>query len=125
LVIQRLFELKEYNVDYDDDDLRIKKVKQYINKHYAENIPVKKLADMIGLNDIYFNAQFKRKTGITLHQFLIETRIRNAEEMLRNGECNVGEAAERCGYSDVVHFSRQFKALMGFPPSFCLPKWGY
>jgi AraC-like DNA-binding protein len=123
LIINLLLELQSYNIDSSDDELLIKKAKEYIEKHYPDNLSVKQIADKAGLNDIYFNTLFKRKTGVTLHQYLIKTRVRNAEKLLRSGECNVSKAAELCGYSDVIHFSRQFKAVMGFPPSLCLPKW--
>jgi YesN/AraC family two-component response regulator len=45
------------------------------------------------------------------------TRVRNAKNLLQSGGCLVSEAAEACGYCDVFHFYKQFKALTGISPS--------
>jgi AraC-like DNA-binding protein len=124
LILHRLFELNIHNIDSTSVDFRINKIKRYIEQHFEEDLPVKKLAAMIKLNDVYFDSLFKQETGVSLHQYLIKVRIRNAENMLRSGEYKVSEAAELCGYSDVLHFSKQFKAVLGFPPSKCIPRWG-
>jgi transcriptional regulator GlxA family with amidase domain len=44
--------------------------------------------------------------------------------MLQTGNLKVREVAEQCGFSDVVHFYKSFRALRGFPPSRCIPKDG-
>ncbi|GHV88760.1 hypothetical protein AGMMS50267_11200 [Spirochaetia bacterium] len=77
---------------------------------------------MVGLNAVYLDSLFKKETGATLHQYQIKVRIKNAENMLRSGKYKVNKVAEHCGYSDVLHFSRQFKSVMGFPPSKCIPR---
>jgi AraC-like DNA-binding protein len=123
LILSRLLELAVYNIDSEAGDYRIRKVTRYITKHYAENLSVKKMAALAGLDSDYFGALFKRETGNTLNQYLIKTRIRNAENMLRSGEYSqIGKVAEQCGYADVYYFSKQFKAVMGIPPSKCIPK---
>jgi AraC-like DNA-binding protein len=42
--------------------------------------------------------------------------------MLHNGEFTVQDAAEITGFSDTFYFYKKFKAVMGFPPSHCIPK---
>jgi AraC-like DNA-binding protein len=122
LVLHKLFELIVYNIDSTAGDSRVKKVIRYISIHYPQQIEVKKMAAMTGLNPMYFGQLFKRETGMTMDKYLIRTRIRNAENMLRSGEYKVMEAAEECGYCDVYYFYKQFKALLGFAPSLCIPK---
>jgi len=124
LILHQFFELLVYNIDVSSIDSRIKKMTRYIAKHYSENLTVKKMADMIDLNAVYFGALFKRETGLTMKQYLTKTRVRNAENLLRSGEFKVGEVAERCGFSDAFHFYKQFKSSMGISPSQCIPKKG-
>jgi AraC-like DNA-binding protein len=121
LILHFFYEMTVCNIDISNIDFRIKKIKSYIVKHYSEKISTKKLAALANLNNVYLNALFKRETGMTLHQYQIQTRIKIAENMLRNGECTVYEAAEHCGYLDVYHFSKQFKKVLGFSPSKCIP----
>jgi transcriptional regulator GlxA family with amidase domain len=42
--------------------------------------------------------------------------------MLQSVNYKIHEVAEQCGFSDVVHFYKSFKAIRGFPPSRCKPK---
>jgi AraC-like DNA-binding protein len=122
LILHRLFELLVYNVDSSAGDFRVKKVIRHIARHYAEKLTVRQMAAMTGLNPVYFGALFKRETGLSMEQYLIRTRVRNAENLLRSGEYTVASIAEHCGYTDVFHFSKQFKALTGLPPSQYIPK---
>ena len=80
------------------------------------------MAEMIGLNPTYFGILFKKTMGMGFNRYLIQTRVRNAENMLSSGEYKVGNVAEACGFSDVSHFYKQFKEVKGFPPSHSLPK---
>ncbi|MDR3302834.1 MAG: AraC family transcriptional regulator [Treponema sp.] len=122
LILHRLYELIVYKIDSEAGDFRVKKVMRYIAQHYMERISVKSMAAMIGLNPVYFGALFKQESGLSMSEYQARTRIRNAENMLRSGEYQVNEAAEHCGYCDVYHFYKQFKATMGIPPSACIPK---
>jgi AraC-like DNA-binding protein len=121
LILHHLFELTIYNTDTSDDDWRIKKVTRYISKHYADRISVRKMADMTGLTTVYFGALFKRTTGLTMNQYLMKIRISNAKSMLQTGEYRVNEVAEYCGFANIAHFFKHFKAIMGEAPSSCIP----
>jgi AraC-like DNA-binding protein len=122
LIIHRLSEIIVYDVDAEPGDYRIGKITRYIAMHYAEKLTVKNLARQVRLDLDYFGHLFKRETGMTVHQYINKVRIRNAENMLQSGNFKVQEVAEHCGFSDVFHFYKSFKALRGFPPSRCIPK---
>lgn len=122
VIIHRLIELILLNKDSISMDYRVTKVMNYISENYASHITVQELADLVGLNHVYFGALFKKETGMLIKQYLAQTRINHAQDMLQNGECNVSEAAERCGYRDLTHFRKQFKKIKGYPPSHCLRK---
>jgi YesN/AraC family two-component response regulator len=81
---------------------------RYIAQHYAEKLTVRRMAAMTGLNSVYFGALFKRETGLSMEQYLIRTRVWNAENLLRSGEYTVASVAEHCGYTNVFHFSKQY-----------------
>ena len=120
VIIHRLFELIHLKKDPTSTDYRVKKAISYIAENYASHVSVKEIANMVGLNTVYFGALFKSETGMLVNQYLTQTRINHVEDMLQNGECNVSEAAERCGYKDLSHFRKQFKMIKGYSPSQCL-----
>jgi AraC-like DNA-binding protein len=124
LILHRLSEILIFNVDSKAGDYRINKATQAIALHYPDRLTVKGLASQVQLDEVYFGHLFKRETGMTVHQYIMRTRIRNAENMLQTGNYKVCDVADHCGFSDVVHFYKSFRALRGFPPSRCIPKDG-
>jgi AraC-like DNA-binding protein len=124
LILHILFEHIVYNIDSSNRDYRVKKICRHIAARYAEKLSVKKAAEATGLNSVYFGALFRQQTGLTFHQYVARIRVKNGENMLRSGEYKVYEAAEHCGYSDVFYFYKQFKRILGYAPSTCIPKRG-
>ena len=122
LILHRLSEIIVYDVDSAPGDYRINKITRYIDKHYAEKLTVEKLASQIHLDPDYFGQIFKKETGKTIHQYINQVRVQNAELMLQSGRYKVHEAAERCGFSDIFHFYKKFRSLRGFAPSRCIPR---
>jgi AraC-like DNA-binding protein len=122
LILHRLSEILIYDVDCQTGDYRINKATRIIALHYPDKLTVNSLAKQVQLNTVYFGRLFKHETGVTVHQYIIRIRVRNAENMLQSGNYKVHEVAEHCGFSDVVHFYKSFRAILGFPPSRCMPK---
>jgi AraC-like DNA-binding protein len=122
LILHRFLELIVYKIDTESGDVRIKRIKHYVVTNFSKKITVKRMSEMIELNTAYFGTLFKKETGLSFHQFLMRTRIRHAENMLMSGEYTVSAAAEACGFSDVVHFYKHFKSILGFSPSRCIPR---
>jgi len=121
-ILHRFLELVIYKADSSAGDSRITKAIRYIAAHYSEHITVKMIAEMAGLNPTYFGVLFRQAMGLSFNRYLIQTRVRNAENMLSSGEYKVGDVAEACGFTDVSHFYKQFKQIKDYPPSHCLPK---
>ena len=122
LIINRFMEIVMYNIDSSTGDHRINKATQTITMHYSDKLTVRELANKANLDEAYFGQLFKKETGMTVRQYIAQIRIRNAENMLQRGDFKVHEVAEHCGFSDVMHFYKQFRTLRGFPPSKLLPK---
>ncbi|MDR2478623.1 MAG: AraC family transcriptional regulator [Treponema sp.] len=122
LILHRLSEILLYNINATTGDYRINKITNYIAMHYSDKLTVKNLAKQVNLDEAYFGHLFKQETGITVHQYITQVRVRNAENMLQSGNYKVHEVGEHCGFSDVFHFYKSFKTLRGFPPSRCLPR---
>jgi AraC-like DNA-binding protein len=58
---------------------------------------------------------FKRATGFTPHEYLVDLRVREAMGLLRRGQPSTRVAMD-LGFADQAHFCRQFKRLVGVPP---------
>jgi YesN/AraC family two-component response regulator len=121
LILYQLTEILVYKTDKTTGDYRINKTIRTITMHYPEKITVKSLAEMVHLDEVYLGILFKQETGKTVHQYIKEVRIQNAETMLQTGNYKVHEVAKNCGFCDVTHFYKTFTNLRGFAPSKCIP----
>jgi len=120
-IIHRFLELIIYKAESYTGDTRITRVIRHIGSHYSEHVTAKMMADMVGLHPTYFGALFNQTIGMSFNRYLIQTRVKNAENLLSSGEYRVGDVAEICGFTDISHFYKLFKLLKGFPPSYSLP----
>ena len=59
---------------------------------------------------------YKKVTGVTPIQFLINYRIEYACFLLKQGY-RINEVAYECGFNDISNFSVRFKKVIGVPPS--------
>ena len=107
-----LFATKKPNNHY------VRRVKDYINALYMQEIRVEEIAEKMNLDRRYLSRLFKEKTGQTVQEYLISVRLDAAKKQLERG-ASVGEAALLCGYDDVCNFSKMFKRLSGISPG----KW--
>jgi hypothetical protein len=65
----------------------------------------------------YFAGQFKRATGLPLHQYVILRRVERARQLLQTGsDFSLAEVAAHAGFSDQSQFSHHFKRTVGVTP---------
>jgi AraC family transcriptional regulator len=96
---------------------QIRRVLDYIQEHLASNITLNDLANVAGLNRTLFIQHFKASLKATPHQYLIQTRIRQARRLISSSKLPFVDIALRCGFADQAHFSRCFRKVVGVTPS--------
>ena len=90
----------------------------YINGSYTkELLSISSLAKMCDITPEYFRRIFKERFGNSPISYINDMKISRARELLRSGMYSVSEAAELSGYTDLSHFSREFKKAVGVSPS--------
>lgn len=87
----------------------------YIRSNYMHPVTIEKLAKIIGIDRRYLTRRFKAAFGMTLQEFLIQTRLTQSVQYLKQGK-SVAEAAALSGYFDALHFSKVFKKQFGTAP---------
>jgi len=95
----------------------VQKALLYIQERYSEDLSLADVANHVSLSRNYFSDQFRKHTGLTFIDYVTMTRMSKAKDLLREGRLRVYEIAERCGFNDVKHFSKQFRKYTGKPPS--------
>ena len=74
------------------------------------------IGEKFGVSNKYISMVCKNHLGKTYLQYVQEKRILYAAELLQTTEKSIEEIAEECGYSSVLTFRRNFKAVMGANP---------
>jgi len=75
------------------------------------------LASECNISEIYFRKLFSEQFNTTPKQFIIDTRLQYAKQLLSEGTLKINVIAEQCGFSNPYHFCRIFKQKTGLTPS--------
>lgn len=95
----------------------IDKAKQYIARHLdREDLAREIIAREVCLHPDYLSRLFKRVTGQSITDYILQARINLAKELLENTNMSVGEVAASVGYYNFSHFTKMFKKLTGSSP---------
>lgn len=98
-------------------------VKTYLDEHYAQKITLDGLASKFYMDKYYLTKCFKEEYGVTISQYLLQTRITKAKQMLRFSDEKLGVIGLVCGIGEAAYFSRMFKRVEGMSPSEYREKW--
>ncbi len=93
-----------------------KRIEEYLNTHYGNNITIDDLAQMAGYSSYHFARMFKESFALPPHKYLGQVRIERAKDMLRSTDLPIAEIALSCGYSSQAHFTSNFKKAVGVTP---------
>jgi AraC-like DNA-binding protein len=88
----------------------------YIAAHLAEPLTVDILAAQVWLSPSAFTRVFRQRTGRSPYQYVKETRLDWARQLLADKRGGVAEASRTVGYSSVSHFIKEFRIRFGATP---------
>ena len=96
----------------------IKAAEKMISEHYmSEEISLNSVADSVGMSPSYFSSVFSKESGKTFVEFLTETRMEKAKELLMCSALKTSEIGYEVGYKDPHYFSYIFKKTQGCSPN--------
>lgn len=95
----------------------IEDVRAHLNVTFCTNESLSAIADAVGTSVFHLCRLFRRGTGLTLHSYRHQLRLRNALEPLEQPDVDLLTVALDLGYSGHSHFTASFKRLFGLVPS--------
>jgi len=93
------------------------RVRDLIDRAYAEPLDISALARSASVSTAYFSRSFKAAFGETPHQYLMSRRMERAKALLRSGDVAVTEVCLAVGFTSLGSFSTQFRRFVGDSPS--------
>ncbi|MCI8985328.1 MAG: helix-turn-helix transcriptional regulator [Lachnospiraceae bacterium] len=96
----------------------VKRTMDYIWENYGDSsLSIKELADHVYLTPTYLSNLFKKSTGLTIGQYLVDVRIRKAKWLMKEPKLKFYQIASMVGYEDSNYFAKIFKKKTNMTPS--------
>lgn len=102
--------------DTQDDEHAIKLVKQYIHRHYGEDLSLDILADVVCLSPKYLSSLFIRENGYGINRYIKKIRMEEAQRLLQTTNMKISDISRKTGYSNLSYFCKSFQEHYGVSP---------
>lgn len=92
-------------------------ITDYIQYSIGAAMKIEEIADYFGYNGKYLSALFKKQTGISIKQYILNQKMEHAMAELTDTNRTISQIAYDVGYDDVHNFTNAFKKIAGISPS--------
>jgi len=94
----------------------VRQALDYMRAHCAERLSLGDVAERVYVSQWHLSKLINKHANQSFLDLLNQMRIEKARRLLAGSGLRIHEVAEQCGYSDLGHFSRNFKKLTGSTP---------
>lgn len=94
----------------------IPSILDYIQQHYSETIQLQVFASKHHMSISHLSKLFKSETGANFSEYMLQTRMKKAQQLLDGGYTKISEISKLVGYEDPKFFSQIFKRWSGVTP---------
>lgn len=91
-------------------------VLEYIRANIRENINLKELSNKACMSPTSFYRYFKRELGMSPIEFILNEKIKQAKQLLKDPNIQINEVSYASGFEDSNYFIRIFKKYEGVTP---------
>lgn len=88
---------------------------EYLSAHYSDDVTLPQLAELAGMTGYHVIRCFNRETGLSPHAYLNQLRLREARQLLAQGQ-RPAEVAISVGFYDQSALNRHFRKAFGVTP---------
>jgi YesN/AraC family two-component response regulator len=93
------------------------KVRRIIDINYPSPINLSMLSSILVYSPSYIDRSFRKIFGMSVNQYLIQTRLNAAKSLLWSTNNKVRDISESVGYNDYFNFAKQFRKQFGLTPT--------
>lgn len=113
-VLARSIENKYVNKANETDN-RFGEILRYINTNLMDNDKLRlvHLSEQFGISKSYFSEYFKKQAGVSLVDYILQSKLRIAETKVLHTDLSLKEIAWQLNFTDSSHLSKSFKKVYG------------
>lgn len=109
------FQEKNYEILKKDETIS-EMIFSYMREHLDSTITLSDLSRLSHLEKSYLSRLFRRETGKTPIEALIEMRLDRASDLIASSNLSVSKIAAECGYNTASFFISSYKKRYGVTP---------
>ena len=91
-------------------------VKAYIQAHLSDKLTIALLCKQFSVSPTFLKEGFRRAYGVPIHTYLIQQRLRRAQELICTTRMSIQQIAQAVGYEGMSQFNAAFKREYGMTP---------
>jgi AraC family transcriptional regulator len=95
---------------------KLRRATEFINANLSEDVTLSEIAETVELSPYHFSRAFKRTTGLTPQQYLMQRRVERAKQLLSKIELPIVEISAQVGFKNQSHFTTFFRRLTSMTP---------
>lgn len=115
--LRKMTDKQSYDFKSESSKTTVRKILEYIDENYNKKIHLGEISKEFYINPNYLSVIFKEYVGKNFTQYLMQTRIKKAKELLADDSMSIMQISQMVGYDDGFHFSKLFKKYEGCSPS--------
>jgi AraC family transcriptional regulator len=94
----------------------LSRVREKIEANLDADLSLETLAEETGYSRAHFLRMFRTSTGVTPHQYVMDLRLRRAQDQLRQRGSSIIDVAVSCGFSSQSHMTSLFRQRLEMTP---------
>lgn len=111
------YEIQKGEAGFNQDNLRIRRMLDYIHAHFSDHIGLSQIAGIADIGERECLRCFQRTIQLSPMQYLLKYRMMQGAKLLEMGSSqSVSEIASLCGFDSPSNFSRMFKRFYNYTP---------
>lgn len=89
---------------------------KYMENNFSSHLSLDYLAHFTGISKYHFSREFKKYTGFSPNDYLVQLRIEHAKSLLLSTTIPANKIAHMTGIHDINNFTNLFKKKTGMTP---------
>lgn len=94
----------------------LSRIREKVEAHLDSDLSLDSLAKDSGYSRAHFFRIFREATGLTPYEYVLDLRLKRAQELLKHANSNIIDVALSCGFASQSHMTTVFKQHLGMTP---------